>query len=463
MFYFNSNAPPTIAPPLPLLRFSSGSEVQSDIVRTISGEKITSVPNDLSMPNSRTVKLDKLQNPIIARNLAKVFGIRTQREVNFRHMEAYNKTLSDLKLDGGNNGNNNGTIKLQECIVYESSFFNESRESRLDRRQELLQQEQFFLQQFSLLNANIHTQNPCPSGSSTPKSYSVVGRSSSANDCETKSDIEKKIVAFDDALAVGNEPSDNGNVETITNEIFKSSISEKTFNNDSQSTFALPTMGPSLIFDSEFECGNMERAVRVFGRESLLNIGNNSHGVGGGSLSSVHHEYDLTLHNDLNTEGNIQWYYFSVDIPHEYFPNISSSSNSENHIINPSKVDFDGLKVRFNIINMQKKDSLYNYGMKPAYCFQSYSQETDKYNSNKSSNNAENSSNSHFGNNNNTHSNSNCANSSSNNKYGDWSHGGYDICYYKNGQSSVRLGKGLYLNNLSDYFLFINLSILKLL
>jgi hypothetical protein len=52
-------------------------------------------------------------------------------------------------------------------------------------------------------------------------------------------------------------------------------------------------------------------------------------------------EYDLILKPDYNTRGNTQWYFFSV-------------SNTR-----------AGRLYRFNIINMMKPDSLYNYGMKP--------------------------------------------------------------------------------------------------
>lgn len=56
------------------------------------------------------------------------------------------------------------------------------------------------------------------------------------------------------------------------------------------------------------------------------------------------YEYDLLLKYDYNTKANTQWYYFSV-------------SNTR-----------EGKTYRFNIVNMMKPDSLYNYGMRPLLC-----------------------------------------------------------------------------------------------
>jgi hypothetical protein len=53
------------------------------------------------------------------------------------------------------------------------------------------------------------------------------------------------------------------------------------------------------------------------------------------------YEYDLVLQPDINTRGHTQWYYFSVR-------NIRA-----------------GQAYIFNIINLQKPDSLYNMGMLP--------------------------------------------------------------------------------------------------
>ncbi|XP_048590295.1 uncharacterized protein LOC5514750 isoform X2 [Nematostella vectensis] len=78
------------------------------------------------------------------------------------------------------------------------------------------------------------------------------------------------------------------------------------------------TCPPHLKFESRFECGNLQQAKRI-GR----------------------YEYDLVLSNDLYTKRHTQWYYFRV----------------ENMV--------PGVTYKFNIINLLKRDSLYNYGMKP--------------------------------------------------------------------------------------------------
>ncbi|CAN0068611.1 unnamed protein product, partial [Heterosigma akashiwo] len=46
---------------------------------------------------------------------------------------------------------------------------------------------------------------------------------------------------------------------------------------------------------------------------------------------------------DTHTNGHVQWFYFSAR----------------------NGPDQAGLRVRFNVVNMMKKDSLYNFGMRP--------------------------------------------------------------------------------------------------
>ena len=74
---------------------------------------------------------------------------------------------------------------------------------------------------------------------------------------------------------------------------------------------------PTLVFESRFESGNLLAAIKVSDQE-----------------------YDLVLQNDINTHGHTQWFFFRV-------------GNTKN-----------GSKIRFNIINLAKPDSLYNFGMK---------------------------------------------------------------------------------------------------
>lgn len=158
--------------------------------------------------------------------------------------------------------------------------------------------------------------------------------------------------------------------------------------------------GNSLVFNSEFESGNLEKAIRVFGREtfntfSIPDRKNESIGLSPPpshphpyptrdtrntptDIHTLHHvsitppfheiqtlphvvdqEYDLFLRNDLHTKGHIQWYYFSVKTPQ---PMATSGSGIVDNIATPVSYP---LSVRFNIVNMMKEDALYNYGMRP--------------------------------------------------------------------------------------------------
>jgi hypothetical protein len=78
-----------------------------------------------------------------------------------------------------------------------------------------------------------------------------------------------------------------------------------------------------MVFESRFETGNLLAAIKL-----------------------TENEYDLILQNDINTNGNTQWYFFRVS--------------------NVRK----GQTVRFNIINLAKPDSLYNEGMR-VLCYSS--------------------------------------------------------------------------------------------
>lgn len=72
-----------------------------------------------------------------------------------------------------------------------------------------------------------------------------------------------------------------------------------------------------MQFESRFESGNLLAAIKL-----------------------SDNEYDLILQNDINTNGHTQWFFFRVG--------------------NTRK----GEKIKFNILNLAKPDSLYNYGMK---------------------------------------------------------------------------------------------------
>jgi hypothetical protein len=74
----------------------------------------------------------------------------------------------------------------------------------------------------------------------------------------------------------------------------------------------------SLRFESRFESGNLSKAIRLSDSE-----------------------YNLVLDYDTETQSYTQWYHFSV------------------------KGATQGKRVRFNIVNLLKYESLYNNGLKP--------------------------------------------------------------------------------------------------
>ena len=115
----------------------------------------------------------------------------------------------------------------------------------------------------------------------------------------------------------------------------------------------------TLKFCSWFESGNLDRAYRIYGRsfahfpsvtppealrDSNIEVRVGSHQQDHSRPQQVDQEYDLYCENDTYTLGNIQWYYFRVQVPSS----------------------FGSFKVRFNIRNMMKTGSLYNMGMLPA-------------------------------------------------------------------------------------------------
>ena len=74
----------------------------------------------------------------------------------------------------------------------------------------------------------------------------------------------------------------------------------------------------TLEFDSVFESGNLALAMKV-----------------------ADNEYNLLLQNDINTNGHTQWFYFKVKC-------------------NLKKKQI----IKFNLLNLYKQKSLYQYGMK---------------------------------------------------------------------------------------------------
>lgn len=79
----------------------------------------------------------------------------------------------------------------------------------------------------------------------------------------------------------------------------------------------------AVIFDSHFESGNL---LYVYKNEDERNFIDT---------------YDLILQNDINTKGHNQWFYFKI------------TNTKKNQ------------KIKLNIINLVKKESLFSYGLKP--------------------------------------------------------------------------------------------------
>ncbi|RUS91741.1 hypothetical protein EGW08_000449, partial [Elysia chlorotica] len=88
---------------------------------------------------------------------------------------------------------------------------------------------------------------------------------------------------------------------------------------------------PSLVFESRFECGNLRQARRV------------------GQF-----EYELVLKPDLYTLRHTQWYYFRV-------------TNA-----------VPGVTYKLRIVNLLKRDSLYNHGMRPLLYSENDAQEKQR-------------------------------------------------------------------------------------
>ncbi|XP_059825805.1 cytosolic carboxypeptidase 1 isoform X1 [Hypanus sabinus] len=83
-------------------------------------------------------------------------------------------------------------------------------------------------------------------------------------------------------------------------------------------SYPIPENGETLRFNSQFESGNLRKAVQI-----------------------RKFEYDLILNSDINSNHHHQWFYFEV----------SGMRNA--------------IPYRFNIINCEKSNSQFNYGMHP--------------------------------------------------------------------------------------------------
>jgi hypothetical protein len=88
----------------------------------------------------------------------------------------------------------------------------------------------------------------------------------------------------------------------------------------------------SITFESEFESGNLHRAVQI------------------GETC-----YDLLLRSDIHTPGHTQWFYYAV----------SNTHSPELIRLYEQGIQIPSVKITFNLINFTKPDSLFNLGMRP--------------------------------------------------------------------------------------------------
>eukprot|EP01039_Chlorochromonas_danica_P010176 gene10176-11260_t len=333
-----------LSPPLPLLRFDSSLENQ---VKTVSGEILPDLP-DCSSKSACSAKGDKLHDPVLSRKVARWLTSRCQQEQAFRQAEALRKAgVPDLLSE--ERGNN--AINVSDLVVYESHLFTESPNERFERQLALdAQQEQMVSTYISEM-------------------------------LQSPGENEQELAGID-------KEEEQSQPQLDEEEDRRRTVGQALM------------MSPSLKFHSHFESANLEKAVRVFGRETLPAESSKPDCL---AVQSVAQEYDLTLRKDLGTDGNLQWYYFAVTAPER-------PTNDE---------DCYPLAVRFNITNLQKRDSLYNYGMRPAIrrvssaCARSFSgcriEHAEEEEEEEDDDNDE-----------------------------EWGHGGVDICYYRNCLNAVK-------------------------
>lgn len=319
-----------LSPPLPLMKFKFPSSKPIEVVKTINGEVLRNIDN--KFPSQLVTQArDKIFDPVYSRKLIKYFTARSHKENNIKQLQEMGASLSmDESVE---------KFDLFEYCVYESYLHSESLKER------------------SLRNADRK-----PEDIIHQERIDSIGGPSRTTSLNT----------INDSLSAGGSSGTSSKPPTPVSSRMSPSTTK-------------PSYTKSLNFDGEFECGNIERINRVFGRESLINTtrGENNHDFV--MPLDVDQEYDITVRKDVNTEGNIQWFYFSATAGEDLFSTVT----------NGSAVTYP-LRVRFNLINMQKKDSLYNYGMKPAV-----------YSVNQIHNE-------------------------------DWVHCGDDICYYRNGLTYIK-------------------------
>lgn len=201
----------------------------------------------------------------------------------------------------------------------------------------------------------------------------------------------------------------------------------------------------SLAFDAEFEGGNVDKVCRVFDRgdfPDFASVPPKASAAGSRARDSrdcpmvkLDQEYDLSLRKDIYTAGNMQWFHFSVSTS-EIVKNASDMGvRLDNYRDSGSRVRHYPFTVRFNIINFLKKDSLFNYGMKISTYSHKNASEAGKAPGVKQRGSPQ------------------AYGSTSNStlvafdqvtdevesvNHESWTHGGENICYYRNGQCITR-------------------------
>eukprot|EP01034_Spumella_vulgaris_P024116 gene24116-30424_t len=464
---------PLLSPPLPLMRFKIPQTAKQDVVKTVNSELIHSIDNIVPLFNSDTKQyengpLDPLGDPLYSKKLSKYFTARAQKELIYRQNEYLGipnnppVTQNNATAAIDNNGDNNSTVPIDlfEYIVYESNLHSETARERNERNNARTPEEEHHKRRYEHL---AHT-SPSHAANSTQKESSASHPSS-------------RSVANDDL-----------SLPPLTT-IDTSRTQHSNTTNTTTATTHIPPYTKSLKFSGDFESGNIERVTRIFGRETILTSPNNNNSSSNNrpqeydpvsfvTPSVVDQEYDIVLRKDINTEGNIQWYYFNVACERDVFSTAQSSGggNSHNNMAgggtgfdrtdtvqsssasvnsnstsnkpsnsNPLNVPTTyPLKVRFNIVNFQKSDSLYNYGMKPAVL--STYEQTHPCSLRGSGKNSHRSPNSHKNNKNassppcnTTSPKSHTTHTMPANMECGWKHSGCDdICYYRNGNTLVK-------------------------
>ena len=356
--------------PLPLLQFKS--EVP-DVVRaqSITGEDVPSIPNyipngidndyagagmvsaptDFDLPKMPFTKnqhesSDILHCPQHSRRLCKWFAIRAAKELQIRSVQQ--QTERSVESNSGANGETDGAEEPLRLVDY--PIYDERSERNLRHN----------------VQASEQTKQESEGGVANP---------TATNSTTTAAEDISPQEAFCTCVSLSNVGNDANSIPP------------------NNSTCCMVCLGStSLSFDSNFESGNLSRAVRTDGRQRLMSVNcanlkavhvplstsekqaaartfdsndtsNSPSYVNSTGLPSiaVDQEYTLWCRKDLSTSGNIQWYYFRIETPPD------DELAKKRGVKDPSarRVTYP-LTVRFNIVNMMKKDALYNAGMRPA-------------------------------------------------------------------------------------------------